>query len=102
MASQDRGISGHGGRLPRVPAFHQPRWAHARLSWLQPLSLLPNWDEAMGVPRDGGQRDPRSCLVTSQPCWHTRHGCLAKMLHKLLLTVTDKTLTASLHLAVAH
>lgn len=58
MASQDRGISGRGGRLPRVPAFHQPRWSHARLSWLQPLSLLPNWDEAMGVPSDGGQRDP--------------------------------------------
>lgn len=78
MACQDRGISGRGGRLPRVPAFPQPRWSHARLSWLQPLSPLPNWKEAMGVPRDGGQRDPRSCPVTSQPCRHTRHGCRAK------------------------
>lgn len=78
MAGQDRGISGRGGRLPRVLAFHQPRWSHAKLSWLQPLSPLPKWDEAMGVPRDGGQRDPCSCPVTSQPCRHTRHGCRAK------------------------
>lgn len=78
MAGQDRGISGRGGQLPCVPSFHQPQWSHAKLSWLWPLSPLPNWDEATGVPRDGRQRDPRSCPVTSQPCQHPCHGCWAK------------------------
>lgn len=60
MAGQDRGISGCSGWLPPVPAFHQPWWSHAKLSWLQPLSPLPDWDGAIEVPRDGEQRDPCS------------------------------------------
>lgn len=41
----------------------------------QPLSPLPKGDEATGVPRDGRQRVPRSCLVTPQ---HTHHSCGVK------------------------
>lgn len=79
MPAGSRGLAAAGGRLSRVPSFHmpptarRPRWSHAKLHRLRPLSPpSPAGTKPRRVTGAGEQREPRSCPVPSRPCRHTQ------------------------------